>query len=183
MLLRALSLRRGASLALRQRPQLSRALATASSDANPLLECVRARALPPFAVLETSHIVPAVQAAAADFARDLRALEQRVDTANTQQAPLRWREVAEPLELQSDPLARLWGVVGHLLSVRNSPDLRAAHDALQPLVVATFTEAAQSRALFDAFQQVRASAEWNELSLAQQVTRSAMMQGAGPDLT
>lgn len=152
---------------LPRRLALSRACSTVTS--NPLVECIRSRTLPPFAQLQIAHLAPAVETAVDELARDLHALEARVTAA--EKAP-RWRELAEPLELQSDPLARLWGITGHLLSVRNSPELRAAHDALQPRVVAAFTAMAQSRALFDAFQAVRAGDEWDALSLAQQVGSS-----------
>ncbi|TYZ57610.1 hypothetical protein PybrP1_008566 [[Pythium] brassicae (nom. inval.)] len=172
-------LRRLRVLPLPRRPALSRALSIPAT--NPLLECIRARTLPPFAQLQVAHLAPAVETAVDELARDLNALEARVMAAD--KAPL-WRELAEPLELQSDPLARLWGVAGHLLSVRNSPELRAAHDSLQPRVVSAFTAMAQSRALFDAFQAVRAGDEWGTLSLAQQRVvelslRSAALSGVG----
>lgn len=141
-----------------------RSLATAV--ANPLLDCVRERKLPPFERLQIADIEPAVQAAASEYTRELRALEQSLEKNHAQ---LQWRDVVDPLEVQSDPLGRLWGVVGHLMSVRNSEELRKVHDQLQQLVIQTFTEASQSKVLFDAYQAVRDSAEWDSLSLAQQV--------------
>lgn len=156
-----------------------------SDDENPLLECVRARTLPPFERLQIEHIAPAVREAAADYTRDLHALEQSLAAVVEKKQPVRWEDVVDPLELQSDPLARVWGVVGHLMSVRNSEELRKAHDALQQLVIETFTEAAQSKTLFDALQAVRSdSAQWEALSLAQQRVvelslRSASLSGVG----
>ena len=46
-----------------------------------------------------------------------------------------WSGVVEPLERIGDRLGDTWGVVGHLLGVRNSPALRTAHEAVQPEVV------------------------------------------------
>lgn len=188
----AASLRAGRSLSLPRAPPSARWLsssfpcaAPSAGDENPLLECVRARALPPFERLQIEHIAPAVRAAAAAYSRDLRALEQALGAAVDAQASVRWEDVVDPLERQSDPLARVWGVVGHLMSVRNSDELRQAHDALQQLVIETFTEAAQSQTLFRALQAVRAdAAQWAALSLAQQrvvelALRSASLSGVG----
>jgi oligopeptidase A len=140
--------------------------AFASAPANPLLECVRERKLPPFERLQIADIEPAVQAAAAEYTQELHALEQSLEQ---NRAHLQWRDVVDPLEVQSDPLGRVWGVVGHLMSVRNSEELRNVHDQLQQLVIQTFTEASQSKPLYNAYQAVRNSAEWESLSLAQQV--------------
>lgn len=175
----ALSRPRASPLALRL--HASSTLRSLSSAAgNPLLACVRERALPPFERVQVGDLAPAVRAAAADFSRDLSALE--ADLAARGSA-VRWRDVVEPLELQGDPLGRVWGVVGHLMSVRNSPELRAAHDELQPLVIETATRAAQSRTLYEAYAAVRADAEqWEKLSQAQQrvvelALRSATLSG------
>uniref|UniRef100_K3WHH8 oligopeptidase A n=1 Tax=Globisporangium ultimum (strain ATCC 200006 / CBS 805.95 / DAOM BR144) TaxID=431595 RepID=K3WHH8_GLOUD len=155
--------------------------AFASAPANPLLECVRERKLPPFERLQIADIEPAVQAAAAEYTQELHALEQSLEQ---NRAHLQWRDVVDPLEVQSDPLGRVWGVVGHLMSVRNSEELRNVHDQLQQLVIQTFTEASQSKPLYNAYQAVRNSAEWESLSLAQQriielSLRSASLSGVG----
>lgn len=162
--LRAARVLRARSLPYTSAPYV-RALATAT--ANPLLECVRERKLPPFERLQIADIKPAVETAASEYTRDLRALEERLEQQRS--AQLQWRDVVEPLEVQSDPLERIWGIVGHLMSVRNSEPLRTVHDELQQLVIETFTEASQSKALYNAYQAVHESAEWDSLSLAQQV--------------
>ncbi|TMW55867.1 hypothetical protein Poli38472_008515 [Pythium oligandrum] len=152
-----------------------------SSTASPLVECIRERTLPPFERLEIDQIPPAVKDAAADYTRDLRALEEQLKTALPS---VKWGDVVNPLEVQSDPLERLWGVVGHLMSVRNSEELRQVHDELQQLVIQTFTETSQSKTLYDAYQAVRNSSEWESLSRAQKRVielslRSATLSGVG----
>lgn len=136
------------------------------ASSNALLDCVRERTLPPFERVRIVDMEPAVRAAAAEFTQELRALEATLGEPET---PVRWKDVVDPIELHSDPLGRLWGIVGHLMSVRNSEELRKVHDQLQPLVIQTITEASQSQQLYRAYQSVRDSSEWDSLSLDQQV--------------
>lgn len=135
-------------------------------SSNALLDCVRERTLPPFERVQIADMEPAVRAAAADFTQELHALEA---TLGAPESSVRWKDVVDPMELHSDPLGRLWGIVGHLMSVRNSEELRKVHDQLQPLVIQTITEASQSQQLYKAYQSVRESSEWASLSLDQQV--------------
>lgn len=135
-------------------------------SSNALLDCVRERTLPPFKQVQIADIEPAVRAVAAEFTQELRALETDLGVSK---APVRWKDVVDPIELHSDPLGRLWGIVGHLMSVRNSEELRKVHDQLQPLVIQTITEASQSQQLYKAYQSVHDSFEWDSLSLDQQV--------------
>ena len=39
-----------------------------------------------------------------------------------------------PLELATEKLGRAWGVVNHLNSVRDTPELRAAYNEAQPKI-------------------------------------------------
>ncbi|KAJ0389911.1 hypothetical protein P43SY_011443 [Pythium insidiosum] len=166
MMLRSMIAARGVTRSVRLTRSLAvRFASAAATTANPLVECVRERTLPPFERLEISHIEPAVKDAAADYTRDLRELERSLAS---QLPDIKWDQVVNPLELQSDPLGRMWGVVGHLMSVRNSDELRKVHDELQQLVIQTFTETSQSKTLFDAYQAVRNGSEWEDLTLAQQ---------------
>ena len=57
-----------------------------------------------------------------------------------------------------DLLGTRWGVVGHLLGVRNSTELRAAHEAVQPEVVVFALRLAQSKPVFDALAELEKSA-------------------------
>ncbi|KAE9344391.1 Organellar oligopeptidase [Phytophthora fragariae] len=152
-----------------------------SASVNSLEVCVRERQLPPFERLQLAEIEPAVTAAAAVFTRDLRELEKTLQDAGN---GVQFADVVDPLETQGDALGRMWGVVGHLMSVRNSEELRAVHDKLQQLVIETVTEASQSKTLYDAYLAVREGDEWSKLELAQQriielSLRSATLSGVG----
>jgi oligopeptidase A len=152
-----------------------------SASANSLEACVRERQLPPFERLQLAEIEPAVTNAVADYTRDLHELERQLRDAGKN---VQFVDVVDPLEVQGDALGRMWGIVGHLMSVRNSEELRAVHDKLQQLVIETVTEASQSKTLYDAYQAVRESDDWSKLELAQQriielSLRSATLSGVG----
>jgi oligopeptidase A len=77
-----------------------------------------------------------------------------------------------------DRLHYVWGLVSHLLSVRNTPELRAAHDAMQSRVIDFTMKAGQSRAVFEKLTQLRESAGWQDLEEAQQRTVRALLHVA-----
>ncbi|KAG1711574.1 hypothetical protein DVH05_008823 [Phytophthora capsici] len=152
-----------------------------SASANSLEACVRERQLPPFEHLQLDEIEPAVTNAAANYTRDLHDLEKKLRDVGKN---VQFQDVVDPLEVQGDALGRMWGIVGHLMSVRNSEELRAVHDKLQQLVIQTVTEASQSKTLYGAYLAIRESDEWNKLELAQQriielSLRSATLSGVG----
>ena len=67
-----------------------------------------------------------------------------------------------------EPFERTWGPVGHLMGVKNSKELRAAHSAVQPAIVRFGLKTSQSRPLYDALVALRDGSEWNSLSGVQQ---------------
>ncbi|KAL8007914.1 putative peptidase M3A/M3B catalytic domain, neurolysin/Thimet oligopeptidase, domain 2 [Plasmopara halstedii] len=154
-----------------------------SAVTNSLEMCVLERRLPPFERLKLAEIVPAVTNAATDFKHDIHKLEKNL--CNTSKS-LHFNDVVDALEVQSDALNRMWGIVGHLMSVRNSEELRTIHDQLQHVVIQTLTEASQSKTIYNAYQTLRSSNEWSKLNVPQQriielSIRSATLNGVGLD--
>ncbi|RHY27942.1 hypothetical protein DYB32_006414, partial [Aphanomyces invadans] len=133
---------------------------------NAILQCVAERTLPPFNKLRVDEMVPAVRQAIQHLDRDIQAVEASLrDTTCT----LSWENVMDKLEVSADPLERLWGIIGHLTSVKNSPELRAAHAELQAEVVTIFTRFAQSEDIFHAYNALKNdAATWNSFDQAQQ---------------
>lgn len=87
-------------------------------------------------------------------------------------------EVVESMERMQAPLGYSWGVVGHLMGVKNSDDLRKAHDAMQPAVVEANQQIGQSQAVFKALNALRSTqAEWSGLDEAQQRIVTAAIKG------
>jgi len=96
--------------------------------------------LPDFAAIRPEHVVPAVEQAIATHAAAMEACA---------------RQVGDPTLLAAKDaadveLGRVWGVVSHLVMVANTPELRAAHGAAQPLMDAHYSAVGQNRALYEA---------------------------------
>jgi oligopeptidase A len=128
-----------------------------SHAANPLLGHDD---LPRFGEIRTEQVVPTIQALVESQERARGALEVAHQAS--------WDGLAGPRAELAEPLGYGWGIVQHLLAVKNSPALREAEEAVQPEVVAASLRLGQSRAFYDGFRQMRAGAAWASLSPAQQ---------------
>ncbi len=128
-----------------------------SENNNPLLVT---EGLPRYDEIKPEHIVPAVQ-------RVLKEAEDRV-LALEQNLTATWDGLLRPLEEIDVPFAYSWGPVGHLMSVQNSDDLRAAHEQVLQDVVAFGLRLQQSRPIYEAFVAMRDGDEWSKLDAAQQ---------------
>ena len=127
---------------------------------NPLLE---KHALPPFSRIEPAHVEPAVRQL---IERNKQAIENLL-AANSVYT---WDNLLQPIEEMEDELAQAWSPVSHLNSVRNSDALRETYNACLPLLSEYSTWMGQHTALCDAYQQIAASADFNELSTARRKT-------------
>ncbi|MFM7737350.1 MAG: M3 family metallopeptidase [Alphaproteobacteria bacterium] len=146
----------------------------ASSPAtNPLLDT---SGLPAFDRIRPEHVVSAVRVLLADLSAEL-------ERAETSASP-DWSRSVEPIERIGDRLSRAWGTVGHLMGVKNSPELRKAHDEVQGEVVAFSMRMGQSKPLYRAFKALRDGAGFASLDPAQQrivtsLVRDAELAGVG----
>lgn len=70
----------------------------------------------------------------ADIQQALQDARTAVDTVANQTEPLTYDNTIAALDAGLEPLGRAWGLVGHLDSVSNSPELRKAYNAMLPLV-------------------------------------------------
>ncbi|TFH19293.1 MAG: M3 family peptidase, partial [Myxococcales bacterium] len=150
-----------------------------ATSKNPLLD---PRPAPRFEEIEAAHVEPAVTSLLTDLSAALDALEK---SAGRTPEPT-WASLVEPIEQISDRLERCWGVVGHLMGVKNGPELRAAQEAVQPEVVKFGTRLGQSRPLYDAITRLRNGEAWKTLDPAQhriveQLLLDARLSGVGLD--
>ncbi|MFP6664602.1 MAG: M3 family metallopeptidase [Deltaproteobacteria bacterium] len=116
--------------------------------------------LPPFDAIEVSHIVPAMRELLADLAQELAKLETAAEPS--------WEAAVEAPSALGERLGRAWGVVGHLMGVQNSDDLRTAHETMQPEIVAFGLQMAQSQPLYRALEGLAAGAGFAALDATQQ---------------
>jgi oligopeptidase A len=140
---------------------------------NPLLQ---GSGLPLFTEIKPEQIVPTFNELLAELGQQLTTLEANVQPT--------WSSLVEPLEKLTERLYWSWGIVTHLMGVKNSPELRAAFEAVQPQVVQFVNKLGQSQPIYNTFQQLRASDNWATLESAQQrivegAIRDAKLAGVG----
>jgi len=147
--------------------------AIATIAENPLL---KGQGLPPFAQIQPEHVVPAMTQLLAELESELADLEANVTPT--------WSGLVEPIDRLSERLRWSWGIVGHLMGVKNSPELRQAYETIQPQVVEFYNKFSQSQPLYEAFKALRASQTWETLANAQKriveaAIRDAELSGVG----
>ena len=124
---------------------------------NPLLV---GKGLPPFDEIKAEHVEPAITQILEELSEGVSELEQNVTPT--------WSGLVEPLTELEERLSWSWGIVGHLMSVKNSPQLREAYEKMQPEIVKFYNQLSQSKPLYEAFKGIKEGAEWDKLEPAQQ---------------
>ncbi|WP_414528416.1 M3 family metallopeptidase [Nodularia chucula] len=140
---------------------------------NPLL---KGSGLPPFPEIQPEQIIPAFTELLAELDQKLTNLEANIQPT--------WKGLVEPLEKLTEQLTWTWGIVSHLMGVKNSPELRTAYESVQPQVVQFSNKLGQSQPVYNALKQLRASDNWETLESAQQrivtaAIRDAELSGVG----
>lgn len=128
---------------------------------NPLLQTTSTgESLPNFAAIEPEHIVPAMEQRIAEAKQTIDEVLKRGDFS--------WVGLVEPLTDADEKIEQVWAPVSHLNSVVSTAALREAHDACLPLLSDYSTFVGQHKGLFDAYQSLRDSESFSQLSQAQQ---------------
>ncbi|KAL1558196.1 oligopeptidase A [Salvia divinorum] len=120
---------------------------------NPLLQDF---IFPPYDVIEPNHICPSIETLLIELEKDLDELENTVEPT--------WPGLVVPLEKIIDRLSVVWGIVNHLNSVKDCPQLRAAIQLVQPKKVGFQLKLRQSKLIYKAFKAIRDSPDWENLS-------------------
>jgi oligopeptidase A len=124
-------------------------MTTLNSLDNPLLI---GQGLPPFDKIQAEQIIPAIAQLLAELETELTNLETNVVPT--------WSGLVEPLTQIEERLNWSWGIVGHLMGVNNSPELREAYEAVQPQVVQFYIRLSLSQPIYEAFKSLHYSNEW-----------------------
>jgi oligopeptidase A len=128
-------------------------MATTPSD-NPLLDFT---GLPRFGEIRPEHVTPALDVLLADA-------KAAVERAAQPSTPAQWSDVVEPVERESEPLSRAWGVIGHLNAVADTPELRAAHAENLPRVTEFWASVGQNLALYEKYKAIAGSNNFGQLT-------------------
>lgn len=116
--------------------------------------------LPRFSEISPDQIQPAVEQVIEKCKSGIASL--------LEQDHYTWDNFIAPLEETDDAFSRMWSPVSHMNSVVSNDALREAHDACLPLLSDYGTWVGQHQGLFEAYQQIRQSREFDSLNEAQQ---------------
>ena len=142
---------------------------------NPLLNI---ETLPQFSSIKPEHVEPAIDQLLAEN----RDLMKKLLDANQEYT---WENLIAPLDEAANRLERSWSPVRHLNSVMNSPELREAYNSCLPKLSEYHTEIGQNEGLYQAYLSIRDSAQFAELTVAQQKSIEDSIRGfqlSGVDL-
>jgi len=118
------------------------------------------RGIAAYSEVKPEHIAPAIEYL-------LKHAQDAVDVAVNANTVPSWDALAEPLEDATESLGRSWGVISHLNSVADTPELRAAYGAMLPKVTAFFSSLGQNLDLYKKFKELSKSPDFAKLSSAQ----------------
>ena len=108
--------------------------------------------------LKPEHVEP-------DIREALRRARANVDAfKHTKGVDLTYAQVLLGFEATTKDLSRAWGLVSHLDSVLNSPELRKAYNAMMPEVTAFFTSLTLDPELWAVFKAYAATADAQALT-------------------
>ena len=105
---------------------------------NPLLDFTD---LPRFGDIRPEHIAPAMT-------QLLAQAQQALQEVTRNDFPISWTAISARLDVATEQLGRAWGAVGHLHSVADTPELRAAYTAMLPQVTEFYTQLGSDERLY-----------------------------------
>jgi len=111
---------------------------------NPLLDF---NDLPLFDQVQPQHVAPAVDSLLAES-------DAALGTVTQADFPSRWADIAKVLDTATEKLGRAWGVVSHLNSVADTPELRAAYNEALPKVTDFWTRLGSDERLYAKYKAI-----------------------------
>ncbi|MCB1145529.1 MAG: M3 family metallopeptidase [Leptospiraceae bacterium] len=122
--------------------------------------------LPDFSSILPEHVVPAVEHTLAKAEQILTNIESENN--------ITWETTVIALREISRSVEKVWGCVNHLLGVKNSPELRKAHEEMQPKVVEFFIRMGQSRKLFEIWEKLEKNTAEVNTSARKRIIQSSL---------
>ena len=127
-----------------------------TSSVNPLL---LGQGLPPFDLIRAEQVEESI-------GQLLQELEAKLSYLESNIIPT-WEGLVEPLTAIEERFSWSWGIVGHLMGVQNSPELRQAYENIQPEVIKFSSRIGQSKPIYQGFKSLKNSKDWENLLPAQ----------------
>ncbi len=126
-------------------------------EKNPLLQF---HGLPRFDKITPEQVIPAMRQILKEAEEKLVDLEKSYEPT--------WEGLLQPLEEMGIPFEYSWGPINHLLGVKNTPELRKAHETVLHEVVRFSLRLRQNPAIYKGLKTIRDSKSWDSYSPAQQ---------------
>ncbi|MEY4751588.1 MAG: Oligopeptidase [Pseudomonadota bacterium] len=124
-------------------------MSSPSDPSNPLLDH---RGLPRFAAIRADHVAPAVEAL-------LSQADVALETAVSPATPADYDALSLSLGVANERLGRSWGAVNHLKSVADTPELRAAYNAMLPKVTEFYTRQGADERLYAKYKAIASAGQ------------------------
>ena len=115
-----------------------------SPASNPLLQF---DGLPLFDQVRPEHVQPAIE-------QLLAAADQALATVTADDFPADWLQLSATLDVATERLGRAWGTVGHLKSVCDTPELRAAYNTMLPAISDFWTRLGADERLYARYKAI-----------------------------
>ena len=117
------------------------------TSSNPLLDFSD---FPLFDRIRPDDVSPAMDAL-------LSAANTALETVTSHAFPASWNAIAGTLDVATEKLSRAWGAVSHLNSVADTPELRAAYNAVLPKVTEFWTRLGADERLYAKYKSIDAA--------------------------
>ena len=105
--------------------------------------------LPRFDQVDPQHVEPAID-------QLLVQANAALETVTTPEFEASWNAIAQVLDVATERLSRAWGTVSHLNSVADTPELRAAYNAVLPKVTEFYTRLGADERLYAKYKAIPA---------------------------
>jgi oligopeptidase A len=111
---------------------------------NPLLDFSDS---PLFDRILPEHVSPAIDVLLADA-------QDALDKATASDFPACWNSISAVLDVATEKLGRVWGAVSHLNAVADTPELRAAYNAVLPIITEFYTRLGADERLYAKYKAI-----------------------------
>ena len=139
---------------------------------SPTAELLRGEGLPNYAAINAEAVSTAIPELLSALERQLVAIEADLSQSST---GVSWEQLMLPLQRLGERLRWSWGVVGHLLAVCNTPELREAHSQQQSAVVRFTSRLGQSQPIYAALEQLAAASNSGLSTCQQRILRQELL--------
>jgi oligopeptidase A len=140
---------------------------------NPL---TKREGLPDFDNIKTEHVVPAMSHALEQAETELSQIEANFTPT--------WEGLCQPLEDIDLHFDYTWSVINHLVSVKNSEELRKAYQEVLPKVINFSLRMSQSKPIYEGLKKLKNSPDFEKLNdakkrIIEHKLKSAEQSGVG----